>query len=200
MKQIISKQEFNELMSIKGEVRGVGIKSYGEYILKEEGKEGLKKLEEIITNLGYPIRWKQIKTLIFYPVGLEGLILLVIQRVFNYDAKKIQEIGEFHLKKPLVFRLFTKYFASLETMTQQAPEAWKQLFTIGNLETIEVNKKKKYIILRLTDFSLRSPHCQIIMGIFSAVLQMLTKSNKVSCEETKCLYRGDEYHEFLLKW
>lgn len=200
MKQIISKQEFDKLMSIRGEVRGVGIKSYGEYILKEEGGEGLKKLEETITDLGCPIKWKLIKTLAFYPVGLEGLILLVIQRVFNYDDKKIQEMGESHLKKPLIFRLFAKYFASLETMTQQAPRAWRQLFTIGDLKTIELNKKKKYVILRLADFRLCAPHCQIIMGIFSAVLQMLTKSSRVSCEETKCLYRGDECHEFLLKW
>ncbi|GAI52915.1 unnamed protein product, partial [marine sediment metagenome] len=31
------------------------------------------------------------------------------------------------------------------------------------------------------------------------IIQMIVGS-KVTSEETKCVHRGDEYHEFLLKW
>ena len=61
MEEIIIKKELDELMSLKGEVKGAGIKTHGEFILKEEEEEGLKKLEEIVTKLGYSIKYKEIK-------------------------------------------------------------------------------------------------------------------------------------------
>ena len=41
--EIISKEEFDELMSIEGKIIGAGIKPSGEFILKEEGEEGTQK-------------------------------------------------------------------------------------------------------------------------------------------------------------
>lgn len=75
MEPIISKEEFNELMKIEGKTRGVSIKDYGDYILKEKGENGLRGLEEAITRTGYPLKFKEIKAMAFYPLGLEGLTL-----------------------------------------------------------------------------------------------------------------------------
>lgn len=199
MEQIISKQEIDELMKLKGEVKGMGMKTHAEFILKEEGKEGLEKLEETMENLGHPIKFKEIRGTTFYPLGLEALVLVAMQRLFNYDDKKFQEMGRFHSKFSLIIRLFMKYFISFDRMVKESPNIWRKYFTGGELKVVEHDEEKKYAIFRVEDFRFHSLHCQIMTGILAMVVQMMVKGKAV-CEETKCVFRGDEYHEFLLKW
>ena len=199
MEQIILKEELEELMKIKGEIRGVAIKGEMEFILKEEGKEGLKRLEDQIADLGYPIKYKEIKPMTFYPLNLYGVVQLVIKSLFNFDNKKFQEMGAFEAKISLIARLFLKFFFSSERMIREAPRMRKRYLTVGELEVIEAEEEKKYIILRIENFRFHPIHCQILKGFISTIIQMIVNS-KVSCEETKCVYEGDEYHEFLLRW
>jgi len=199
MEQIISQEELDELMKIEGEARGLMLKGYTNFILKEEGREGLKKLEDAMAELGYPIKHREIKATNFYSIGLDNLLLLSIKKLFNYDDKKFREIGEFQAKSPLIIRLFVKYFISLEKAVKAAPQMWRKYFTVGNMKMVDFDKEKKHVILRLENFRLNLPHCQLIIGFISALIKIIVGS-KVICEETKCIFRGDEYHEFLLKW
>ena len=199
MKQIISKEEFNELMSLKGEVKGMGMKTHADFILKEEGEEGLKKLERTMAELGYPIKFKELRPMSYYPLGLEALVLVLMKRLFNYDDKKFQEVGRFHTKFSLIVKLFMKYFFSLERMEKEAPKIWRRYFTIGRERVVDWDKEKKYVIVRVEDFKFHPLHCQIMIGTLSTVIQMMVK-DKVTCQERKCVHRGDDYHEYLLKW
>lgn len=199
MEQVISKEEFNELMKLEGEVKGTGIKTHGKFILKEEGEEGLKKIEETMAGLGYPIKLKGIKSTTLYPFGVEAAILLAIKRLFNYDDKKFNEMGRFHAKSSLIIRLFMKYFVSLERVSEEGLKIWRRYFTIGSLEVVEVDEEKRHMIFRVKNFWFHPLHCQILMGSIPTIIQMIV-GGKVICEETKCLYRDDEYHEFVLKW
>lgn len=199
MEPIISKQEVDELMALEGKVKGDGMKNYTDFILKEEGEEGLKKLEETITNLGYPIRYRELIAMEFLPIGLEAITLLAIKRLFNYDDEKFQEMGRFGSKFSIIIRLFTRYFVSPEKLLKEASKMWRKGCTVGDLRVVEYNKEKNYLILRLEDYRLHPIHCQIFKGSILSALQMILKI-KATCEETKCLYRGDNYHEFLVKW
>lgn len=199
MEEIISKEEFDELMSLEGEVKGTGIKTHGEFILKEEGEEGLKKLEEIMTKLGYPIKYKEIKSTTLYPFGVEAVTLVAIKRLFNYDDKKFQEMGKFHAKVSLIIRLFMKYFVSLERMTKEGQKIWQRYFTIGELKVVEINERGRRLVFRVENFKFHPLHCQILMGSLPTVIQMII-GKPATCEETKCVHQGDEYHEFSVKW
>ena len=199
MEQIISKQELEELMNLKGEVKGTGIKTHGKFILKEEGEEGLKKLEDTIAEFGYPIKFREIKATTLYPFGVEAVILLAIKRLFNYDNKKFNEMGKFHAKVSLIIRLFLKHFVSLERVSEEGPKIWRRYFTIGNLEAPEINEEERYLIFRVKDFKFHPLHCQILMGSIPTIIQMIV-GKKVTNQETKCVHRGDDYHEFLIKW
>lgn len=159
MEQIISKEEPNKIMKVKGEIRGVAIKGEMEFILKEEGKEGLKKLEDQMAELGYPIKYKEIKPMTFYPLNLYGAIQLVVKSLFNFDNKKFQEMGAFEAKISLIARLFMKFFFSSEKMIREAPKMWKRYLTIGDLKVIETNEEKKYLILRIENFRFHLIHC-----------------------------------------
>ena len=199
MEQIISKEETEKLMSLEGEVKGMGMKTHAEFVLREEGKEGLKKLEQAMGKAGYPVKFKELKEMAFFPLGMEALVLELMQRLFNYDDKKFQEIGKFHTKLSLVTKLFMKYFFSLEMMAKQVPKIWDRYFTVGKQRLVDWDKDKKYIIVRVENFKFHPLHCQILIGTLSTTLGMIVKS-EVTCQETKCVYRGDQYHEFLVKW
>lgn len=199
MESIISKEEIENLMKIKGEVKGTGIKTHGKFILKEEGEEGLKKLEGTMAELGYPIEFRKIKATSPYPFGVEAVILIAIKKLFNYDDKKFNEMGKFHTKTSLIIRLFMKYFVSLKKVSEEGPKMWKRYFTLGNLEVVEIDEEKRHIIFRVRNFQFHPLHCQILMGSIPTIIQMVV-GKEVTSQETKCIYRGDEYHEFSLKW
>lgn len=199
MEQLISKEEFDEIMNLQGKVRGLSPKSYGEFILKQEGEDGLGKLERAITALGYPIKYREIKSLGFYPLGLEGVTLLAIHRIFNYDSEKIKKIGMFQAKSSLIMRMFMKYFVSIDKVAREVPKMWNKYYTVGKLEVSGYDVKERYLILKLENFRIISLQCYDLAGYFPAVLQMVV-GKKVVCEETKCIFKGDEYHEFLMRW
>jgi predicted hydrocarbon binding protein len=199
MAEVISKEEFNQLMKLEGKVRGMSVKSYGDYILKEKGKEGLKKLEEAITRAGYPMKYKDIKTMSFYPLGLEALTLLGIKRIFNFGKEELQEMGKFQAKFSVLIRLFMEHFISIERAARAVPDMWRSYYNIGDLKVVELDQEKGIMILRLENFRLLPEHCHDLTGYFPTISQLIVKK-PVTCEETKCSFRGDDYHEFLMKW
>ena len=75
MKEIITKEIADELMKIKGEVRGIAPKSHVQFVVEEKGKEVLKKIEEKMKELGHPLEYKNMKSMSFYPIGLEAITL-----------------------------------------------------------------------------------------------------------------------------
>jgi len=201
MKQELTKKQAQKLMSIKGEVRGVTFKTDIEYILREKGKEGLKKVEQELKRLGVNLKYNDINTMTFYPVGLRALSLLVIKNTFNYSDDKIKEMGFFATKVSLIIKLFTRYFLSLQRVFfKEAPRIWRKHWTIGELFPVELNEKEQYAILRLKNFNLHPIYCYYLGGYFCGVLQLIVRSDRITFEETKCAFLGDEYHEYLIKW
>ena len=75
---------------------------------------------------------------------------------------------------------------------------WRKYFTVGNLKVIEYDREKQHSISRIEDFDVHPIQCQVLLGYFSTISQMIT-GGKVVGKETKCIYRGDKYHEFLFE-
>ncbi len=199
MEQEISKEIVKELMSVKGEVVGLGPKSDFEYVKHMIGKDAVKKLEDEMRNLGCPLEYKKLKSMKFYPVGIQAIIVLVMKKLFNFDREEFQKVGEFSAKIPLIIRIFMKYLVSIEAVAKEAPRMWKRYYTVGELKIIELNKEKRYAILRIENFHLTPILCETFKGYFRGMVQIVVKS-PTTCEETRCVHKGDEYHEFLVKW
>lgn len=199
MTEIISKEIAAKLKSANGEVRGMSIKSHGDFILKEKGKLGLEKLEQLMADLGFPMKYEKLQSWEFYPISMEIVELLAIKKLFGYDDEKIEELGSYESISSLVIKIFIKHFISLKVVAEQAPTIWSKYYTIGRLRVEEVSEEKKYAILILEDFKVHPIYCPHLKGYFASVLKMVI-GGKVSCEEIKCPFRGDRYHEFLFKW
>ena len=197
----ITKTEIQELMKAGGEVRGVTFIIDRDFVFKNKGEKGLKKVEEELEKLGHPIKYKEIETFGYYPVGLRALSLLVIKKVFNFDDEKIKEIGFFGTKVSLIIKFFIKYvFSTQKVFLQEGPRIWREHWTIGRLVPVELNEKEKYAVLQLKDFNLHPIYCIFLEGYLSGLFSMIVKSPKITCQEKKCSFKGDEYHEYLIKW
>jgi len=201
MEEIISKEELEEFKKIKGEIRGMALKSALDFVLKREGRDGLRKVENVMIDLGYPVEHNKINIMNFYSLIVETILFAVIKELFNYNEKDFYEMGEFQFRMPITIRLYMKYLSSVNSVVKAASKMYRIYFTIGNLGISEYNEKEKYMIVKLEDFYFHAAYlyCQIFRGFFPSVIQMVVKT-PVSCKETKCVDRGDEYHEFLLKW
>ena len=200
----ITKEEIEKLMSSKIKTRGAVFQTDSRYVSEKMGQAELRKVEDELKRMGHPFKYKEIKSMAFYPAGLRMLSLLAIKKTFNFDDEKIKEMGLFATKKSLIIKMFTRYFLSMERVFyREAPRLWQKHWTQGTLTPVELNEKEKYAILRLEDFDLHPLYCSVYLsGYFSGILQIVTEAFKITCRETKCTFslKRDEYHEYLLKW
>ena len=189
-----------EVMAVKGEVRGLILKQDLEYVLKKMGQNGLQQVEERLKLWGHPIKYKEIKNTDFYPAGLRALTLLASKDVFGWEDQEIKNLCAYHLKAPLAMRLFMKYFASLDRVLEKSSVMWQDYWTIGNLKVLKFDKKEKYIILELKEFDLHPIFCCCLGGYLREISAFVTRSSDATCEEIKCVFKGDDSHRFLIKW
>lgn len=196
---MVTKKQVEKLMQIKGGARGMAFKVDYEFVLEEKGEEGLKKVEDRMAELGLPLKYKEIRSMDFYPIGLSAIFLLSIKEVFNFNEKDLERWGRSVVKFSLIMKIFMKYFASLQLVAKQIPNIFREHYTIGALEMPEFSEEKRYVILKLRNFHITPVHCSIYRGYFAKTGEMVVKA-PVTCKETKCMFRGDPYHEFLLKW
>lgn len=196
---MLTKREAENLMKIKGEVRGMALKVDLDFVLEKKGEQGLKRVEAKMAELDFPLKHKEIAPMDFYPMGLGALSLLAIKEVFNFDEKDLERWGAAVVKFSLIMKIFMKYFGSLKLIAQQVPKIWQKHYTIGALEMPDFSEEKRYVILRVRNFQIHPIYCLIHKGYFTKVAEMVVKAS-ATCKETKCVFKGDKYHEFLLTW
>jgi hypothetical protein len=110
-------------------------------------------------------------------------------------------MGFLATKRSLIVKLFVKYFLNLQRVfSKEAPRLWKKHYTIGELIPVELNEEKNYAILRLKEFNIHPILCLYLGGYFCGITQMIVKVQQINFKETKCTFRGDDYHEFLIAW
>ncbi len=195
----INKENIKKIMDLKGETRGVVFQLDKEFILRERGEEGLKKLETEMKRLGCPLKYKEVTATEFYPVSWRILSLLAIKKVFNWDDKKIREMGEAAPKLDLFVKFFLRYFISIRRTVGQISRMWRKHYTVGEMASVEVDEEKKRIVLRLKDCNLHPTFCCYLEGYLSTMGKIILKQ-PVKVRETKCFFRGDKYHQYLATW
>lgn len=198
------KKEIKESMEAPGKIKGASFRGDLEYILGKKGKEGLKAVEKETERLGHLIEYEKIKETDWYPVGLRVVSFAAIMNVFNWGKKELAEIAETAPKVSFVVRLFMKYFISPEQVFRKAASRmWNRYYNVGFLEATDFKRTKKdgYAILRIKDFKLHPLYCFFLGHFFIGVFKLSEpRFKEIAFEETKCMFKGDDYHEYLIKW
>jgi len=197
---MLTKEKAKKIMEIKGNIRGEGILTDIEYVREQKGEEGIKKVEIKMAELGYPLKLKEIQSLDWYPQGLDILKILVIKEVFNWTNKDIFDMAVFAPQVSFLVRMLIKYFLSAKKSFEQSPNYWKQHFDFGELEAHEFNEKEKYLVFRIKNYKTHPIMCVILAGYFLQMSKYVLSSKEVTIKETKCMFKGNPYHEYAVKW
>jgi len=196
---IINKKEAEKLMGIPGKTRGESFRGMIDYIREKSGEEDLKRLEKELNDLGYPLDFNNIEKLGWYPIGLGGICLTILRRIFNWKDEDFIDMGDSIPKFSFITKISMGYLSSPHSIFKIAPKYWRKYFTVGDMELVEWNEKEKYGILRLRNFKVQSDHCLFNLG-FLRQMGKLAGLKEVTVQETKCPFRGDSYHEFIIRW
>lgn len=195
------------LMESPCKIKGSAFKGELEYILTKKGEKGLEAVEEKTKNLGYPIKYKEIQETQWYPIGLKMVSFYAFLTTFNWGEKELTEIAESSVKVSYIVKFFMNHFASPEKIFKIAvPRLWKRYFSAGSLEPCNFyNIEKKggggQGILRIKNLKVHPFYCFYLRHFFIGIAKLTDpRFKEVSIKETKCMFRGDDYHEYLLKW
>jgi hypothetical protein len=194
---MINKEDLNKLAEAEGEVKGVVFQTDAKYILEKEGETGLKKIEDKIKELGFPIDYKS-GAMDSYPIGLRIVSLLLIKEVFSWPDSEIRNMGYVAPKTSFIVKLLMKFFISMEKFVKKIPTFWNQHYTRGKLEVINFDNEKKELSLRLTEIEIHPTFFVYLEGYFEKMLQFLEKTSKAKMKEA--VYEGKPCHECLIKW
>jgi len=201
MEEILNKEIAQRIMKFEGKIRGMDLIADAEFILEKEGREALKRVEEKLKTIGFPIEYEKIKSMDFYPGGMKALSLLAIKEVLGYTDREIEEMGKAAPKISFIIKIFIKYFGPISKFFYaQTPKIWEKYWTVGKFIPVKLEEKEKWAIVRVEELDLHSIYCIYLKGYFSTVTKMVTGGQKITCQETKCPFKGNEFHEFLLKW
>lgn len=90
---------------------------------------------------------------------------------------------------------------SLKTAFKASPGYWAKHYSFGTVEPKKFDSKKKYIIVHLKGFKIHPILCKYYEGYFPGIAGFTVKNPEtLTCKETKCMFKGYPYHEYLIKW
>ena len=197
----VTEEEIKKEMELPGLTRG--FQGDLNYVLEKKGPEGVKKVEKETEKLGYPIKYEDLSESKWYPIGLRMVSLYSILAAFDWGKKELAELAECVPKVSFVMKFFMRYFASPQkTFKVAAPIIWKRYFNVGAFETVYFKRTGKdgYAVLRIKDFRSSSIFCFFLGHFFIGAFKLAARFKEVDFEETKCVFKGNPYHEYLIKW
>ena len=194
------KEEAAKLMQLEGNVRGEVFLDNAAYIKYREGEEGLILVEEKLAELGYPLKFTAFTSLKWYPESLSVLVILVAKEIFNWSEDDLFEMGNSVPKFSFIVKMLMGHFISPKKCFEESPKYWKSHFDFGELEAAEFNEKEKYLKVRVKGYKFHPFICACHAGYFLRIAQFVLQGEKITIKETKCIHKGDPYHEYLISW
>ncbi len=193
-------EEAQKIMEVPGRAgRGV-FATEAQHIRAEKGEKGLLSVEKKIEELGFPLNYGQIKTMEWYPLGLRVLSLLCAKEVFSWGDEEIKEMGRSAPKYSFIVKMVLKYFSSLQRTFMETTKYWERHYSVGRLEPGELREKEKWCTIRLKGFKIHPVLCNYFNGYFFTFVHYVIRSEEMEIKETKCMFKGDSWHEFLFTW
>lgn len=198
---MLSKKEVSKILKFKGSIRGTVLKTDAKYVVDNYGKKALKKVEKEIEKTGVEIKYDEIKTVGWYPLGWRVISLLVIKETFDWKDKDVFKMGEAAPKNSFIVRTILKYFVSAEKTFSEISVYWQKHYSVGMLSTREIKEEEKYLIFSLRDFKVHPILCIYFQGYFRSISSMILGGAETKIEESKCPFKNkSSSHEFLITW
>ncbi|MCL5011184.1 MAG: hypothetical protein M1127_03200 [Patescibacteria group bacterium] len=191
-------EEADRLMKIPGVQKGAVLKSHLAAIKERGGTESLAKIEKALSDLGYPLKLQEIKSMREYPEGQTALVSLLCQKLLGYTDEDIFNQAFAASKLSFFGQLVMRTFLSFEQVIKNVSRYWRKHVSVGELECYEFNKKEKFAILRLKKYVFHPVVCLSLAGYFLGMFRYVQPNVKI--KETRCAHKGAPFHEFKVTW
>ncbi len=188
-----------ELTSFPGRIKGEIFRNHLEYIKFKEGEKGVEKLEKKMAEMGAPIKMKEINPTSWQSEGLSTLIIVTAKEIFNWSEEDIFEWGRSRTKISFIVKILIQSIFSIKRLVKDAPKHWERNFNFGSIEA-DLNEERKRLLLRVRGYKTHPVVCAFHTGYFKGMVELCIKSESINIRETKCIYKGDPYHEYLVTW
>ncbi len=194
------KETAQRLKNFPGNVKGEVFRTHKDYIIKKEGEEGVKRLEEKMKELGAPIKFEEIKPFDWISEGMSSLVIIVSKEIFNWTDEDVFEMGRFAPKFSFIIKIMIQYLVSVESLIRNMEKYWNNHYDFGSLKLISFDKEKKEGVIREFGVDTHPTVCIYHAGYFKGICEFTIKSKNISVEETACVHKDADYNEFLIKW
>lgn len=196
-KQKSLKEEADKLLQIKGMTKGSELLTLARYVGSKHGKKEVWTLEKKLEELGCPIHFEKIEPANWYPESWNVLGMIVAKELFGW--KDLYDIGYNSPVFSFGVRVFMK-FLPLNAFVKQIPEYWRKFLDVGEMDAFISNEEKNCVVVRIKNYVFHPEMCLYFAGFFLRIGEYVIKNKEMTIKETKCIYRGDSYHEYVLKW
>jgi len=197
---MISQKEADLIMQKKGNSRGEVFKSYSDCFKSSQGQDLINGIEKKLQELNYPLEFKKIKSLDWLPEAYSELIMLILEREYNWKKEDFFNLGQEAPKFSFIIRTLMRHFSSPERVLKEASGSWKRYFDFGELTVGEYSEKDKFVHLELRDYDKGPLMCIYLAGYILRIAKLTIKGIDIRIKETKCIYQGDNHHEYLIEW
>ncbi|UCG30466.1 MAG: hypothetical protein JSV53_00910 [candidate division WOR-3 bacterium] len=197
---MLTRQDFQEIVKLEGQVRGSALNTDAACIKSQEGREGLHRVEQRFRMLGYPLEYRHIKDMGWYPISLRVLSLCIMKDVFKLDDSDMKKMGDTAPKFSFIVKVFMKFTNLRDIALDNVPGYWRMHYSVGDMNVGEINENKGYVTVQLVDFNIHPILCAYFEGYFRRLLQFGFVDGHLDSEETKCIHRGDVSHEYRISW
>ena len=197
---MISEEEMTEVKKIQGSIRGTAFQTDAIFIKAHYDAEGLNHVESALAENGFKLKFDGIKAMEWLPLSARALEMLLLKDIFRFEEKDFYKMGEAGSKQSFIIRLLAKFFLSPETVFKSAPIYWSKYYSVGKILPVVFNEGERFVELRLVDFKAHVYYCYYLAGFFRRLVQHNYPKDEVKVEETKCVFRGDDCHEYKFWW
>ncbi len=188
-----------DLLVEKGHVKAEVLLNYAHYIERKEGKEGLKRVEDRMAELGASVSLGGSRNVQWMRVGINSLLLLVCKEQFQWTEKDIRDMGYVTSKISFITRMLVRFFVSREKVLKEANRHWRKYFDFGSLEAVDHGDN--YAVIEIKGYKGHPLNCHLFAGYIHGISELISKDNKnITVEEIKCIHKGDDGHRFKTTW
>jgi len=195
-----TKEEADRIMSLPGEARGSSFITDALYVRSRGGDEAMRQIQAETERLGHPIDYDSITGMTWHPLGLRVLSLVVIRDFFDLDDAGLTEMADYAPKRSFIMRMLIRYFVSLKAFAGQFESGWEKHYTVGTLRAEALDERACTMTIRLRDFQMHEVQCPYLAGFIRSTVGFLLPDKRITVVEQKCMFRGDDYHEYRVTW
>ena len=194
------------ILAMKQKTRGMDLKKMADYVRKKEGAGGLRKVENFLEEIGYPMFYKEIQKVKVYTLGERLLYLFAIKKSLGWDDNKLEEMGYYVGKNLIIVKYFSHLFRINKkfffTLLPKVGERYMEGLKVVPIEGDTKNKYARFKIIGLEIVGeedlkeIEKMGLSYFSGFFRGWAQMILGVKKVHCTAK----RAKDGYMFNISW